>query len=174
MAYKNLFPRDFSDLQLNKGFVNTIFNCKYQFILDELSAIQKNINEKEKMVTSIKNEHLSSMRELNVAFADKYLNDYGWYRYNYDLEGFVSDHLIGNKLEEYLYRKKVLINRLNNNLDVLQNEICNLKQEMLEVKNKKLCQIITRENINLIFSVTSTNEIGLETFYNEIKSSDIF
>lgn len=175
IAYKNLFPRDFSDLQLNKGFVDAIFSNKNQFILDEISAIQKNISEKEKMVTSIKNEHLSSMRELNVAFADKYLDGYSWYQYgNNDLDSFVSNHLRGNNLEEYLFRKQVLINSLNNNLDVLQNEISNLEQEMLEVKSKKLCQIITRENVNRIFSVTSTNEIGHETFYNEIKSSEYF
>lgn len=175
IAYKNLFPRDFSDLQLNKGFVDAIFSSKNQFILDEISAIQKNISEKEKMVTSIKNEHLSSMRELNVAFADKYLKGYSWYQYsNNDLDSFVSNHLRGNNLEEYLFRKQVLLNSLNNNLNVLQNEISNLEQEMLAVKNKKLCQIITRENVNRIFNVTSINEIGHETFYNEIKSSEYF
>ena len=28
MAYKNLFPRDFADLQLNQGFVYTLFDSK--------------------------------------------------------------------------------------------------------------------------------------------------
>lgn len=35
IAYKNLFPRDFSDLQLNQGFVYTLFNKKETFIKKE-------------------------------------------------------------------------------------------------------------------------------------------
>ena len=32
IAYKNLFPRDFADLQLNQGFVYTLFDSKELFI----------------------------------------------------------------------------------------------------------------------------------------------
>ena len=32
ITYKNLFPRDFSDLQLNKGFVYALFDNKRIFI----------------------------------------------------------------------------------------------------------------------------------------------
>lgn len=45
---------------------------------------------------------------------------------------------------------------------------------MILIQNKSLCDIITRENINAIFSVTNTNEIGTVTNFNEIKSSEYF
>lgn len=35
IAYKNLFPRDFADLQLNQGFVYTLFNNKELFVKEE-------------------------------------------------------------------------------------------------------------------------------------------
>ena len=41
-------------------------------------------------------------------------------------------------------------------------------------QNKPLWGIITRDNINKIFSITSTNEIGIVTSFNEIKSSEYF
>ena len=44
----------------------------------------------------------------------------------------------------------------------------------IEAKNKQLHQIITRENIDMVFSVTSVNEIGNITNFNEIKSSEYF
>lgn len=36
IAYKNLFPHDFGDLQLNQGFVYTLFNSKDTFIEKEV------------------------------------------------------------------------------------------------------------------------------------------
>ena len=43
IAYKNLFPRDFSDLQLNQGFIYTLFSKKDEFIQGEIIGIQKKI-----------------------------------------------------------------------------------------------------------------------------------
>ena len=42
------------------------------------------------------------------------------------------------------------------------------------MQNRRLCQIITKDNIDSIFSITSTNEIGTVTYFNEIKSSEYF
>ena len=41
IAYKNLFPRDFADLQLNQGFVYTLFCKKDNFIEDEITEMKK-------------------------------------------------------------------------------------------------------------------------------------
>ena len=42
------------------------------------------------------------------------------------------------------------------------------------LKNKKLCNIISRNNIDNIFKTTYTNEIGMERDFNEIKGSPYF
>ena len=100
IAYKNLFPRDFSDLQLNQGFIYTLFSKKDEFIQGEIIGIQKKIQEKENIITSSK-------------------RNYNWDRYEDD-------------------------------------------------------ELITRDNIIDIFSITSKNEIGHETSFNEIKGSEYF
>lgn len=41
IAYKNLFPRDFADLQLNQGFIYTLFSKKDNFIEAEITEIKK-------------------------------------------------------------------------------------------------------------------------------------
>ena len=46
IAYKNLFPRDFADLQLNQGFVYTLFNSKELFIAAETKKLNDQISEK--------------------------------------------------------------------------------------------------------------------------------
>lgn len=175
IAYKNLFPRDFSDLQLNQGFVYTLFSKKDEFIQAEVLGIKTKIEEKEHIIASSKSEHLISTRELNAAFADKYLRDYSWNRYgDNDLSNFVANYLNGSKRDEYSSRKQILDNFLAGNISKLNEEIADLEQESLLTKNRQLHEIITRNNINNIFSMTSTNEIGHETSFNEIKGSEYF
>ena len=175
IAYKNLFPRDFADLQLNQGFVYTLFSKKDNFIEAEITEMKKAIDERQQRISSSKKEHLVSMRELNVAFADKYLRGYGWSQKNdNDLSDFVMNYLRGNNKNEYMFRKQILDDKLNGNSDELHQEILDLEQNVIEIKNKQLHQIITRDNIDTIFTITSTNEIGNVTDFNEIKSSEYF
>lgn len=175
IAYKNLFPRDFALLQLNQGFVYTLFNKKEEFIKSEITEIEKDIEEKQNRISLSQNEHLVSMRELNVAFVDKYLKCYSCLQNDdSDLSEFVINNLPEDNKSEYMSRKQVLENKLHDNRDELNQKIINLKQKIIEIQNGQLQQIITRENINTIFSVTSTNEIGNVTEFNEIKSSEYF
>jgi predicted transposase YbfD/YdcC len=45
---------------------------------------------------------------------------------------------------------------------------------MASTQCKQLNEIITRENIEFIFKVTTTNEVGVETNFHEIKGSEYF
>lgn len=175
IAYKNLFPRDFADLQLNQGFVYTLFSNKDNFIETEITEMKKAIDERQQRISSSKKEYLVSMRELNAVFADKYLGNYSWSQKNdNDLSDFVMNYLRGNNKNEYMSRKQILDDKLNGNSDELHQEILDLEQNVIEIKNKQLRQIITRDNIDTIFTITSTNEIGNVTDFNEIKSSEYF
>lgn len=175
IAYKNLFPRDFADLQLNQGFIYTLFSKKDKFVEAEITKLEKTIDESQKRVSFIKNEHLVSMRELNAAFADRYLRNYSWSQQNDDaLSKFIMNYLNENNKKEYLSRKQILEDKLNGNSDELYQEILDFEQKIIEIKNKQLHQIITRDNIDTIFTITSKNEIGKVTNFNEIKSSEYF
>ena len=175
IAYKNLFPRDFAALQLNQGFVYTIFSKKDNFIEDELIETKKSIDEIQQKISCYKKEHLVSIRELNAVFADKYLKSYHCSQKNdSDLSDFVMQYLTGNNKNEYIFRKKLLEDKLNENEDILNQEIFNLQKKLIEIKSKQLHQIITNDNIDIIFAITSTNEIEEVTDFNEIKSNEYF
>ncbi len=164
IAYKNLFPRDFSELQLNQGFVYTLFGSKDVFIAEEVKKLAEMISEKNHEIEMAKNEHLKTIKELDAAFEDKRPIDY-WNR---------KQALSTNDKKEYAERKQAIENRSNNRISEVEDEKCILEQELITVRNKQLRDIITRENINSIFSITSTNEIGDVTDFNEIKSSEYF
>lgn len=163
IAYKNLFPRDFADLQLNQGFIYTIFANKDSFVAEEIEKLDKQISEKSNEIDMAKNEHLSTIKELDAAYEDKRPVRYG---YRQDL----SDADKAN----YAKRKQAIENRLNSSIPKLENEKVVLKQKRISMQNRQLCEIITRDNIDSIFSITSTNEVGTVTHFNEIKSSEYF
>lgn len=151
IAYKNLFPRDFADLQLNQGFVCTLFSKKDKFVENEVSEIKREIEEIRSKISSYKAEHLISMRELNVVFADKYLSGYDLRRQNdNDLSEFITKHLSGSSKDEYLHRRQMLKEKLDGNSDKLSQEILRLEQNIVELNDKHLHQIITRENIDSV------------------------
>lgn len=164
IAYKNLFPRDFADLQLNQGFVCTLFNNKEQFIAEEVKRLSEKISEIGHKIELAKNEHLKTIKELDAAFEDKKPIDY-WNR---------KQDLSAADKKDYAARKQAIENRLNNTIPDLESEKSSLEQELILTQNKPLRDIITRDNINKIFSITSTNEIGIVTSFNEIKSSEYF
>lgn len=163
IAYKNLFPRDFADLQLNQGFIYTIFANKDSFVAEEIEKLDKQISEKSNEIDMAKNEHLSTIKELDAAYEDKRPVRYG---YRQDL----SDADKAN----YAKRKQAIENRLNSSIPKLENEKVVLEQKRISMQNRQLCEIITRDNIDSIFSITSTNEVGTVTHFNEIKSSEYF
>ncbi|MCI9414456.1 MAG: hypothetical protein HFJ79_04645 [Clostridiales bacterium] len=164
IAYKNLFPRDFADLQLNQGFVYTLFDSKDSFIAEESKKLSEKISEIDYKIAMAKNEHLKTIKELDAAFEDKRPIDY-WNR---------KQELSAADKNDYAERKQAIENRLNNIIPELESEKSTLEQEMILTLNKPLSAIITRDNIADIFSITSTNEIGTVTCFNKIKSSEYF
>lgn len=164
IAYKNLFPRDFADLQLNQGFVYALFTSKESFVEDETKKLVEQISEKEHEIELAQNEHLKTIRELDAAFEDKKPTNY------YGHKGDLSKE---NQIE-YSERKQALENKLNNKIPAIEDEKLALERELVLLKSKQLKDIITRENINFIFSTKSTNEIGKERDFKEIKSSEYF
>lgn len=165
IAYKNLFPRDFADLQLNQGFVYTLFNSKELFVEEEEKRLSEKIFEIAHKIELAKNEHLKTSKELDVVFEDKKRTVY---HYNMRQELSAADE------KEYAERKQAIETRLNNAIPDLESKKLSLEQELILIQNKPLCDIITRDNINKIFSITSTNEIGCITDFNEIKGSEYF
>lgn len=68
IAYKNLFPRDFSELQLGKGYVFCLFRNKQLFISQELNNIEEQISEINIILDNCENELLMSIDELDLLY----------------------------------------------------------------------------------------------------------
>jgi len=172
IAYKNLFPRDFNDLQLGKGFVFTLFDKKDQFIANKIATLDSELKVAEERLEAAKKEHLASIHELDIVKADEQTtisNTYRSYSQNQQRQEATQ------KLEEkHATRKQAIEDRNENQMLSLETEIYRLKRKITVTKNEALHKIITRENISEIFSVTSVNEINVTSDFKDIRGNVYF
>lgn len=164
ITYKNLFPRDFNDLQLGQGFVHTLFAQREKFLAIEESKRRENITTAEKELTRIQNEALDSSEELDVVYNYKFNRPP--YRYNGTEQ---------RKLEaDIAERKKGIEIRKNGEIAKLQKELKKKKEELSKLRSLPLRDIINRDNIDQFFQVDETNEIGEIESFNDVKSNPYF
>lgn len=166
IAYKNIFPRDFSELQLNQGMVYSIFSEKENIIVEEIKKIEKDISDRKKEIEAINDEILNSSQEVDAIY-DKELSRYNNHPHYYQAEK-------ADIAKRRAARKESVENKFNGKIEEINELISRSRESLDDSRNKRLKEVITRENIDKIFKLTYTNEIGEERDFNEIKSSEYF
>lgn len=74
IAYKNLFPRDFSDLQLARGFVFEVFRQKAMLARCARDSAEESQKELRSRIEQAKKETLILQQELDIIKAEKMKN----------------------------------------------------------------------------------------------------
>lgn len=167
IIYKNVFPRDFSELQLNCGYVYTLFSKKDDFIMEEVSRLKAELAQINDEIQAADNEHLKNVEEVNELFDPKIQN---LRRYSYSSYRDQADALEKEKTA----RLKNVENKTSDNHNRLKSKMSAMELSILALQHKKLHEIINKHNIVEIFKVTHINEIGKEIKFNEIKGSAYF
>ena len=164
VTYKNIFPRDFSELQLNRGFVYALFSNKKYFLEIEIDQLNLDVSKKLQEFENVNNEDLLSQKELDIVYdAKRHRNHYGQ-----------LSALNEQDQKEYDNRKHAIEIKEQNRIDELEAQISTSKYKIIQAESKQMKDILTRENVDKIFRISETNEIGMENDFNEIKSSNYF
>ena len=157
IVYKNLFPKDFSDLQLNQGFVYNIFSQKEKFIEERIKEIDFQI--------AILNEPLKNIEELDIIY--QHYNNIKYNRFHENYNKAIS------WLEyEYDKRKKIFETKVDENQSEI--EIEKLINKKKELHNLELSKIINEEKDDIISSIASKNELGEIDEFEDIKGNPYF
>lgn len=151
IIYKNIFPHDFSDTQINIGFVSKLFEQKNNTIEKSIKEIDIKIHELEDKINKCENEHVNTIDELETIYSD----------FTY------RPPRIDYKNKEYIKRKNNIELKYDNKIEQIKDEINQLKQKRESISNDKLCSLITRENIDKVFDMESDD-------FKNIKSSQYF
>ena len=168
ITYKNLFPRDFSDLQNGQGYIKSLFDHKDIFILSEREKILDQIAAKKEEIEACKSEQLVDVSELDIIKSNKYAATNS---YPYNLRRKDYDDWVNNV---YPVRKAAIQNKLNGRLSVLETELIALELQLAKLDSRQLKDIINRENRQTIFHTPTVNEVGDKSDYKEIRGSDYF
>lgn len=168
ITYKNLFPRDFSDLQLGRGFVHALFEKKDNYISAEAKTLEKHIAETEATIEELNNEVLTSSEELSIVY-NKRREPYSQLYYGYGNQKEI-DRL---NAEEQKRRQRVE-DRNAGRVNELQEQVDQSKKALAALKAKPLHEIINRDNIESIFQTNETDEIGNVNQFLDVKSNSYF
>jgi len=173
ISYKNLFPRDFSDLQLARGFIFTLFEQKPNLVEDALESANVRKQELLERIEWVKSETLTSLQELDDAY-DAKNGRLPRSPYNQNVLTKESQEMKVLNDAELSRRKMVIKDNLDDNIKNLEADLDAIEREIALTHTKTLHELITRKNIANVFSVSRTNEIDEVNEFKEIKSSDYF
>lgn len=161
IIYKNIFPKDFSDLQLNKGYVFTLFNKKNDLKKANIQKLKCAIDEIKREMEKIEGEHLESEAEVNIVYASK-----------------IGQGSSKKQIETYEKEKNERLQNLKNKSfeyqEVLNKRVNKLETEIAHIQQKKLSELINRENANNVFKVECIDEVGMPVNFIHIYKSDYF
>lgn len=171
ITYKNLFPRDFSDLQLGRGFVFALFSQKKMFLAAEEERILNLIKDKSEEIRYCRNEELEDLEELETIRTKKQNSIPPHYQPTYREEKEKYEKWYAN---EFPKRKQAIEHKIANRIETLNIQLENLNMQYNKLQVATLKDIITRDNVDGIFKINSTNEIGEVKEYKEIKGNEYF
>ena len=164
ITYKNLFPRDFSELQLGRGFVHALFENKESYISAEMEKLGKVISEAEIRIEQLNSEALDSSEELAIVYTKK-REKYSTYWNHKEIDRLNTEEQSRKQRIEERYAGKV---------NELQELIDKTKRAITTLKAKPLHEIINRDNIESIFQTVEIDEIGNENQFLDVKSNAYF
>jgi hypothetical protein len=111
IIFKNLYPQDFAELELEQGIVKDVFNRKESYLQTIKEDLQKQISNLENKIGSTKNEVLKSYKELMTAFLLEVTDYRGiatcFYHRHYSPSIYAEDILSGKQDLRNLKEKEI-------------------------------------------------------------------
>ncbi|EIZ2554733.1 hypothetical protein MOZ13_000932, partial [Listeria monocytogenes] len=179
ITYKNIFPRDFADLQLSKGFVYSVFGQKEKIIDKKRADLKNKLLDVQTRIDIIAEETLESLDELDAL---SLVNPYIYRVNNQGLEKFESvlsfvkelkndnnnvHKMVYGSLQiierkdiasifkntQYLNRKLQIQNKELHKKEVLENQKEKINKEIETLSSYRLEKFITNEDIDSMVQV---------------------
>lgn len=158
IAYKNIFPKDFASLQLNRGFVYGLFQSKERIIQERIRHLR---GKKAELEDRIKNCNTAVADDLEqLSFIDEgYRNKSNQYYGDFSRRDYDNW-----KNTDYLTKKIAIEDREKENLLELENQIADIDSEIKDVSNYTFERLIDRDNIEAIFGTANEKYISEKDF----------
>lgn len=167
IVYKNIFPKDFSDLLLNKGYVYSLFNNKSSLIKIISKSYKDKLEKINKRLEFYKNEFSETKKELDY-IKEKKEDEYPYIYQQDELNSWIEN--------SYKPRLQAIEDRNNNLYYKIVTEKDTLEEKIKTINNNSLKNLLINSDIinSYFHDTTADNDIGVKNEFNEIKASDYF
>lgn len=180
IVYKNIFPKDFSMLQMNLGYVKEVFDKKTKITEVIESNLREEIENLKTELSTTKDIRQSEIDELDATFfvqpnilkvgstdledisngveLIKMIKDNNYDVTGYNRNGYRVTKNLKNDFEKLLeipeYKKKfdILIKEKDNEIQRIDKELIAKRNELDQIKRKSLSELINRDNKEEIFN----------------------
>lgn len=162
VVYKNYFPKDFAELQLHSGCVNTIFDKRSVLVEKEKGNLNFELEKAKDRLTALNNEMLSNERELHAVKLDRqqYMNLAAYKDYSYNDWDKV----------EFPKRSQAIKDKVANKEKEIREDIVKLQTDLIHVNNKKFNKLITEKNKKEVFYLSVGEHDKISDFDDYILS----
>ena len=169
ITYKNIFPKDFAELQLNRGFVYRLFKSKEKLIKEQTESLQKNYKEISNRINACEEEKLESFEELD------WVNDGRKAKSNRSGWNSPEKQIYQNWFQTiYPQRKQAIKDKAESKLDDLHKALEVISNKITKTQNLTLAELLNRDVIDSAFKICFTNQIGETEEFLDIKASLYF
>lgn len=192
MIFKNLYPKDFAELEAEKGIVKKAFNVKKDYVKGKISSLEKEIEIKQTLLDKEKLDVLRNQREVKGAFIsylvggnyilDYVQNSHGRFSYSQIMQDDFDIRLLDDKevVVDYItgyssYHEVHDKNKYSNLRDELKSidndyiERCEIMKNTTEIKKQEI-----KKNIeNYKNEITMLRSYTLSMLINKYSSDEI-
>jgi hypothetical protein len=191
ITYKNLFPRDFADLQLGCGFMFEIIggNGKERLTSSEQARLKEIIKIKNSELSNLQNEpffsdEIAILYYSKLYYAMNKVSRYHDFQPSADphtckknIEQFRGERQYNTIITEYDNRLKCsdeILAKKNARVSSIESEISKANRKLTEFKGSRIKDLINRGNIDDLFKAKFTSETGQEKKFTTLKDSPYF
>lgn len=167
IIYKNLFPSDFCELQLGRGYVACLLNNKLVFAEEEIKLAEKRIDEIIKIEETKSQEIAHKQSEIEDIFKIKI-------HQNYRSRQDWPSYLPSSDKSEYERRVARFKELSEDRMLQLQKERVELEEKIRRLRTSKLSEIITRDNAQRVFAFVPQDELGQDVNFDKIRANPYF
>lgn len=151
IVYKNYFPKDFAALQLHSGYVYGLFDKRSSLINKETDALDTSLKKAKDRLTALKNESLTSERELQIVRSDR--------------QQYIHSNVYADKpfsdwdKTEYPKRLQAIRDKVARKEKEIREEIVSIQTEIIHVNNKKFKDLLEDVENDFVIDVAGLDDI---------------
>lgn len=160
ITYKNIFPRDFSNLQLARGYVHELFRAKRCMAETATEELSQKLSDLKSHIEEVDKEVATSLQDLQDIMD-------GRYRRNRSYEQDYKNR------REFEKRKPVVLEKAN--IENSKKEYKDIEHKIATIKSAPMKELIKEFDDDKVFDVTYRNDMaGLEDSFIGVKKSNYF